>query len=146
MTQWGEEPHTMGSYSFVKTGATFLENVRALAAPDWDSKLFFAGECCSEDNFTMLQGAVETGKFAAREVSKLLREGEGAAAAVQAQLPAALAKLITSDGSSLAIPPRCVRSAPLAKLITSDVQDAVHRCDTDIVMQRAMYNIKQRPR
>ena len=35
VTQWGDEAHTMGSYSFVKTGASFLPCVRALAKPDW---------------------------------------------------------------------------------------------------------------
>ena len=67
VTQWGAEPHTMGSYSFVKTGASFLPCVRALAEPDWGGRLHFAGECCSEDNFTMLQGAVETGVAAGRQ-------------------------------------------------------------------------------
>jgi hypothetical protein len=38
--------------------------------------IHFAGECCSEDNFTMLQGAVETGAAAGRAVHRLLAAAE----------------------------------------------------------------------
>ena len=64
VTNWGDDPHSMGSYSYVATGASFLKHVRSLACPSSDNLIHFAGECCSETNFTMLQGAVETGAAA----------------------------------------------------------------------------------
>ena len=60
--RWGIDPFSRGSYSHALPGKADCR--RALAAPV-DERLFFAGEACSERNFSTAHGAYLTGAAAA---------------------------------------------------------------------------------
>jgi monoamine oxidase len=66
---WGQDPYALGSYSYAKIGCSALRAV--LAAPVND-RLFFAGEACSEHDYSTAHGAYRTGVEAAAQVLQVL--------------------------------------------------------------------------
>lgn len=62
---WGTDPYARGAYSFALVGKAHCRQV--LAAPV-DDRLFFAGEACSEHDFSTAHGAYRTGIAAAEQV------------------------------------------------------------------------------
>jgi len=69
-TAWGHDPFALGSYSYAKPGK--FPARAALAAPV-DERLFFAGEACSEHDYSTAHGAYRTGVRAADAVTRLLQ-------------------------------------------------------------------------
>jgi monoamine oxidase len=67
MHLWGVDRFARGSYSYAPPG--HADDRARLAAPV-DDRLFFAGEACSPDFFTTVQGAHRTGMDAADAVLK----------------------------------------------------------------------------
>ena len=65
VTRWGQDRHALGSYSFNAVG-TGPATRKALAGPDWDGQLWFAGEACSATHFGTAHGAVLSGQATAR--------------------------------------------------------------------------------
>jgi len=61
---WGADPYARGAYSFALVGKAHCRQV--LAAPV-DKRLFFAGEACSEPDFSTAHGAYRTGIAAAEQ-------------------------------------------------------------------------------
>ena len=66
---WARDPYALGAYSYGGQGAAAAR--AALAAPV-DGKLFFAGEHCSEVDFSTAHGAYRAGVKAAQEVMEVL--------------------------------------------------------------------------
>jgi len=62
---WGADPYARGAYSFALVGKAHCRQV--LAGPV-DNRLFFAGEACSEHDFSTAHGAYRTGISAAEQV------------------------------------------------------------------------------
>lgn len=60
VTRWGQDPFSLGSYSFnaVGTGAATRQ---ALAGPEWDGRLWFAGEACAPAHYGTAHGALMSG-------------------------------------------------------------------------------------
>lgn len=75
-TSWGLDPYARGSYSYARPG---YADARALLAAPVDNRLFFAGEACSQRDFTTAHGAYWTGVEAA-EQTIACRHGEARAA------------------------------------------------------------------
>jgi monoamine oxidase len=69
---WAHDPWSLGAYSYGSEGAQAAR--AALAAPVND-RLFFAGEHCSDVDFSTAHGAYRTGVKAAREAMKVLNHG-----------------------------------------------------------------------
>ncbi len=69
ITRWGQDPFAQGSYSFNAVG-TRRRTRKALAGTDWGGALVFAGEAASPRAFGTAQGAVKSGRKAARQVLK----------------------------------------------------------------------------
>jgi len=69
-TAWGHDPFALGSYSYAKPG--HFPARAALAAPVGD-RLFFAGEACSEHDYSTAHGAYRTGVKAADAVTRMLQ-------------------------------------------------------------------------
>lgn len=68
---WQTDPHARGAYSYVPPGA--LDARDALSAPVSDT-LYFAGEATARDGHTgTMEGALQSGRRAAREVIAALR-------------------------------------------------------------------------
>ncbi|WP_232279457.1 FAD-dependent oxidoreductase [Roseobacter sp. AzwK-3b] len=67
ITRWGQDRHALGSYSFNAVG-TGPSTRRALAGPDWDGQLWFAGEACSDTYFGTAHGAILSGQTTARSL------------------------------------------------------------------------------
>lgn len=65
ISRWRSDPFALGSYSFVPVGA-FGKDRRALAGPDWDGKLWFAGEATSPAQAATAHGALISGRHAAK--------------------------------------------------------------------------------
>jgi monoamine oxidase len=65
MHPWGTDPYARGAYSFARVGKAACRQI--LAAPV-DNRLFFAGEACSEHDFSTAHGAYRTGIAAADQV------------------------------------------------------------------------------
>lgn len=59
---WGADPFARGSYSFALPGQA---DKRAVLAAPVDGRLFFAGEACSQHDFSTAHGAYRTGISAA---------------------------------------------------------------------------------
>ena len=66
---WARDPWSLGSYSYGGEGAAAA---RATLAAPVDGKLFFAGEHCSERDFSTAHGAYRSGVKAAEEVVGVL--------------------------------------------------------------------------
>jgi monoamine oxidase len=62
---WSVDPLSRGAYSFTPAGAT-PEDRDALAGPDWDGALWFAGEAASRGHFGTVHGAHLSGLAVAR--------------------------------------------------------------------------------
>jgi monoamine oxidase len=60
--RWGADPFALGSYSYAKPGHA---GCRAQLAAPVDGRLFFAGEACSENDFSTAHGGYITGVAAA---------------------------------------------------------------------------------
>ena len=69
---WLSDPFARGSYSFASPGK--VDCRAALAAPV-DGRLFFAGEACSQTDFSTAHGAYLTGVAAADQAIATLRPG-----------------------------------------------------------------------
>lgn len=67
VTQWGRDPHTLGSYSSVPPGCAGADDYRELAR-SVDGRLFFAGEATTFQYPAQMHGAYDSGL---REASKL---------------------------------------------------------------------------
>ena len=60
--RWGADPFALGSYSYAKPGHG---DCRTTLAEPVDNRLFFAGEACSENDFSTAHGGYKTGVAAA---------------------------------------------------------------------------------
>ena len=67
---WAHDPWSLGAYSYGSAGA---QAARAALAAPVDGRLFFAGEHCSDADFSTAHGAYRTGVTAAEEAMKALR-------------------------------------------------------------------------
>jgi monoamine oxidase len=67
---WARDPWSLGSYSYGSHGA---QAARATLAAPVDARLFFAGEHCSDVDFSTAHGAYRTGVAAAADVIKALQ-------------------------------------------------------------------------
>lgn len=67
VTRWSHDPFARGAYSFHATG-TSPATRRALAGPDWDGRLVFAGEATDARHPGTVHGAVLSGRTAARTI------------------------------------------------------------------------------
>ena len=65
VTRWGQDPFSLGSYSFNAVG-TGPATRRALAGPEWDGRLWFAGEACAPAYYGTAHGALMSGQSVAR--------------------------------------------------------------------------------
>ena len=65
MHRWGADPFARGSYSYAQPGKA---DCRAALAAPVDGRLFFAGEACSEGDFSTAHGGWFTGAAAAEQV------------------------------------------------------------------------------
>jgi monoamine oxidase len=68
-TAWARDPWSLGSYSYA--GKNARANRAALAEPV-DERLFFAGEHCSDKDFSTAHGAYRTGRKAAKKAIRAL--------------------------------------------------------------------------
>ncbi len=66
---WARDPLALGAYSYGSEGA---QAARAALAAPVNERLFFAGEHCSDVDFSTAHGAYRTGVKAARDVIKAL--------------------------------------------------------------------------
>jgi monoamine oxidase len=67
---WARDPCSLGSYSYGNPGA---HEARAAFAAPVDGRLFFAGEHCSEKDFSTAHGAYRTGVSAAEAAIRALQ-------------------------------------------------------------------------
>ena len=67
---WARDPWSLGAYSYGSEGA---QAARATLAAPVDERLFFAGEHCSDVDFSTAHGAYRTGVKAAADAIKALR-------------------------------------------------------------------------
>ena len=65
ITRWGQDPFSLGSYSFNAVG-TGPATRRALAGAEWEGRLWFAGEAASPDHFGSAHGAFLSGQSVAQ--------------------------------------------------------------------------------
>ncbi|HLH89268.1 MAG TPA: NAD(P)/FAD-dependent oxidoreductase [Xanthobacteraceae bacterium] len=75
-TAWGHDPFALGSYSYAKPGHF---PARAALAASVDDRLFFAGEACSDHDYSTAHGAYRTGVKAADAVARLLQAASSSA-------------------------------------------------------------------
>jgi monoamine oxidase len=68
-SRWARDPWSLGAYSY---GADGAQAARAAMAAPVDGRLFFAGEHCSDVDFSTAHGAYRTGVKAAREAMTAL--------------------------------------------------------------------------
>jgi monoamine oxidase len=69
-TAWARDPYSLGSYSYGNPGAAAA---RAKLAAPIDGRLFFAGEHCSDADFSTAHGAYRTGVKAADAAIRALQ-------------------------------------------------------------------------
>jgi monoamine oxidase len=67
---WGRDPHARGSYSYAMPGKA---DARVDLAAPVDDRLFFAGEACSQRDFSTAHGAYRTGIAAATQAMQALQ-------------------------------------------------------------------------
>lgn len=67
VTRWGQDPFSLGSYSFNAVG-TSPATRQALAGAEWEGQLWFAGEATSPGYFGTAHGAVLSGQAVAQEL------------------------------------------------------------------------------
>jgi len=76
VTRWGQDPWTLGAYSYVKPG---MDGVREKLAQPIDDRLYFAGEAAAPaDKAQMIHGAYESGKIAAAAIIESLAREDAA--------------------------------------------------------------------
>jgi monoamine oxidase len=63
--RWGSDPFARGSYSYALPGQAECRGALAAAV---DDRLFFAGEACSQHDYSTAHGAYLTGVAAAEQV------------------------------------------------------------------------------
>jgi len=73
VTRWELDPYARGSYSFMKTGASF-EHILEMQAPEHYGRLLFAGEACAVEDAQCVTGAYTTGLNAAQHVVALMEK------------------------------------------------------------------------
>ena len=66
VTRWRSDPWTRGSYSFIPVGGS-SRHLCALATPEWNGQLLFAGAATDPDYFGSVHAAMRS---AAREVRR----------------------------------------------------------------------------
>lgn len=71
VTRWGEDPFSCGAYSYMRVGSD-PSDIAALAAPEYDGRVHFAGEACSVEGAQCVHGALLTGQSAAAAVLRQL--------------------------------------------------------------------------
>lgn len=71
-SHWSRDPFARGSYSYALPGHA---DARAKLAAPVDSRLFFAGEACSPENFSTAHGGYESGITAADQAFAALKRG-----------------------------------------------------------------------
>src|SRR6185437_300484 len=71
---WGSDPYARGAYSYIGVGGA--QAPRLLAEP-LGEQLFFAGEAADPAVSGTVEGALQSGRRAAREVLQRLRERDG---------------------------------------------------------------------
>ena len=71
---WPNHPHTRGSYSGCLTGQ-YTSFAGIAARPELDGRLVFAGEHTSTTGMGSMNGAVDAGERAAREMAALVKAG-----------------------------------------------------------------------
>ena len=67
VTRWRSDPWSLGSYLFLPVGASPAD-IDALAAPEWDGRLLFAGEATDRAYFGSVHAAMRS---AAREMRRI---------------------------------------------------------------------------
>lgn len=67
VTRWGQDPFSLGSYSFNAVGTSPARR-QALAGAEWDGALWFAGEATSPGYFGTAHGAVLSGQSVAQDI------------------------------------------------------------------------------
>ena len=67
VTHWHKQRYSAGSYSYQAVGSS-LADIHALATPEWDGRLHFAGEATSVEGFQCVHGAYETGMAVAQDL------------------------------------------------------------------------------
>jgi monoamine oxidase len=70
---WGRDPFARGAYSYGGKGAAAA---RAALSRPVDDRLFFAGEACSDEDFSTAHGAYRTGIAAAEQVMRALARSD----------------------------------------------------------------------
>jgi monoamine oxidase len=69
VSAWGRDPFAGGSYSYAKPGQA---DARAAFGTPVDDRLFFAGEVCSNRDFSTAHGAYRSGVAVAIQVTQVL--------------------------------------------------------------------------
>lgn len=69
VTAWAKEPSILGSYSHARPGSAHMRAHLARAVSD---RLCFAGEACSEQDFSTVHGAWQSGVAAAERIARAL--------------------------------------------------------------------------
>jgi monoamine oxidase len=72
---WARDPWALGAYSYGSQGA---QAARATLAAPVNDRVFFAGEHCSDVDFSTAHGAYRTGVQAAQDVIRALRQSPAA--------------------------------------------------------------------
>jgi monoamine oxidase len=76
---WGSDPLARGSYSFALPGQA---DCRAVLAEPVEDRLFFAGEACSQNDYSTAHGAFLTGVAAAEQAIAALKRAKSPAGAI----------------------------------------------------------------
>lgn len=69
VTRWGQDPFSLGSYSYNAVGAG-QDTRRALGGADWGGALWFAGEATEPDYFGTAHGAYLSGQNVAKAIMR----------------------------------------------------------------------------
>jgi monoamine oxidase len=67
VTRWEEDPYSLGAYSHMKLGG-LPRHTDALQLPEWDDRLFFAGEATVSGYEGSVHAALLSGRRAARQL------------------------------------------------------------------------------
>jgi len=72
VTRWGTDENFLGTYSFITPEAEISKAYPdVLSEPASGGRLLFAGEATSQDHFSTMHGAVESGR---REAYRILQK------------------------------------------------------------------------
>jgi monoamine oxidase len=67
VTRWGQDRYAGGSYSFNAVGTGKAQRA-ALAGPDWEGQIWFAGEAASSNYFGTAHGALLSGRAVVQQI------------------------------------------------------------------------------